>query len=113
MKTSPVSGLGAWLIQRVTAVLLLFFFLYLLAYLAMFSPGSYAEWRDISSGTGFVIGASVFFLGLLLHAWVGLRDVIMDYVKPAAMRMLVLTLLAVGLIVMAAWMLRALFGHGA
>ncbi len=59
MKTSPVSGLGDWLIQRVTAVLLLFFFLYLLVYFAMFSPGSYAESRDISSGTGLVIGASV------------------------------------------------------
>jgi succinate dehydrogenase / fumarate reductase membrane anchor subunit len=110
MKTSPVSGLGSWLIQRVTAVYLLFFFLFVLAYFAMFPATSYQEWRDATSGAGFIIGTSVFFVALLIHAWVGLRDVIMDYVKPAVLRFTVLTLLAGGLIFMAAWSLHVLYG---
>ena len=40
---------------------------------------------------------------VLVHAWVGIRDVVLDYVHPFALRMAVLGSAAVGLAVLAAW----------
>lgn len=72
MKKSPVSGLGAWIIQRLTAIYLLFFFLFLLVYFAFFPPMSYDAWRDAMSDTVLTVTTSVFFIALFVHAWVGL-----------------------------------------
>jgi succinate dehydrogenase / fumarate reductase membrane anchor subunit len=49
------------------------------------------------------VATGVFFCALLAHAWVGVRDVIMDYVRPVAARAPALVVLAASLIVMAAW----------
>jgi len=57
---------------------------------------------------GVSIASFVFFAALLTHAWVGLRDVIMDYVHPVAVRVFVLALLVCGLLASAAWVARIL-----
>jgi succinate dehydrogenase / fumarate reductase membrane anchor subunit len=54
------------------------------------------------------VATGVFFCALLAHAWVGVRDVIMDYVRPVAARAPALVVLAAGLIVMAAWVAQIL-----
>lgn len=113
MKKSPASGLGAWIIQRLTAIYLLFFFLFLLGYFAFFPPMSYEAWRDAMSGTVLIVTTSVFFIALLVHAWVGLRDVVMDYLKPLPLRLTVLAFIALGLISMATWIMKVLFTAGA
>lgn len=109
MKKSPVGGLKPWITQRLTAIYLLFFFLALLIYFGFFRPPSYEAWRDSMSSTSFIVPTSLFFIVLLTHAWIGLRDVILDYVKPLALRMTVLSLLALFLIGMAAWAMLVLF----
>jgi succinate dehydrogenase / fumarate reductase membrane anchor subunit len=48
----------------------------------------------------------LFFASLLLHAWVGIRDVIIDYVHPTAIRVSVLTVIGFGLVGCAAWALK-------
>lgn len=59
------------------------------------------------------IATLVFFGALLLHAWVGIRDVVMDYVHTLALRVFALALLGFGLLAMAAWVGRILLmGHG-
>lgn len=109
MKKSPVSGLQAWLLQRFSALYLLLFFLSALCYFIFFAPRSYQAWHDWISMPIVSIATMVFFAVLLLHAWVGLRDVIMDYVKPVALRVGVLALLGFGLLAMAMWVARVLF----
>jgi len=112
MRKAPVSGLRPWIIQRFTAIYLFFFFLFLLVYFIFFPPASYEAWKDAMSGTVVIVATSVFFLALFAHAWIGLRDVIMDYVKPLPLRMTALALLAFGLIGMAAWVMHILFAAG-
>ena len=56
---------------------------------------------------------SVFGAALLAHAWVGLRDVILDYVRPAALRLSLLGLLALALATLGVWFIRIVWlGHG-
>ena len=64
-------------------------------------------------GPAVSIAVVVFFAALLMHAWVGLRDVILDYVNPVASRVCALVLLACGLLGLAAWVARIfLLGRG-
>ena len=107
-----VTGLRAWLVQRVTAIYMLFFILFLLAHFFLNPPKSYLAWHAWMRSPAVSIAAFVFFTALLMHTWVGIRDVILDYVQPMAIRVLVLALLGLGLIGLGAWFIRVLwFGH--
>ncbi|MGB7552273.1 MAG: succinate dehydrogenase, hydrophobic membrane anchor protein [Chromatiaceae bacterium] len=102
------SGLRAWIFQRVTAIALLLYFPYLILSIAFGPPATHAEWVAWLSqplvGMGFLI-----FVGLLLlHAWVGVRDAIIDYVHPTAIRVTALSLLALGLIGCGLWALKVI-----
>lgn len=90
-------GLKAWLLQRITAVYLLGFLLYFLAH-CLRQPGpDFAAWRGWILSPGPRLGLLLFFVALALHVWVGLRDVIIDYVKPVGLRVILLGLVAFSL----------------
>ncbi len=103
---SAISGLRAWLVQRFTAVFLLLFILFILGRLIFDRPQTYDAWRNWFTSGGMRIAFLVFFASLLLHAWVGLRDVTLDYVKPFAARTMLLALLALALAVLGAWVVQ-------
>lgn len=108
-----VSGLRAWLVQRVSAVYMLAFIVFVLTHFLLDPPPSYVAWHDWMMSPAINITSSIFFVALLLHAWVGLRDVIIDYIHPVAVRVTTLALLGVGLAAMGAWVGRILWlGHG-
>jgi succinate dehydrogenase / fumarate reductase, membrane anchor subunit len=108
-----VTGLRAWLVQRVSAVYMLFFIVFLLIHFLVDPPTSYLAWHDWVLSRGVSVAASIFWLALLAHAWVGVRDVVMDYVHPVAVRGLMLALLGLGLTGFGAWVIRLLVpGHG-
>ena len=103
-----VTGLRAWMVQRLSAVYVLSFIVFLLFHFLLDPPPSYQAWHDWISNSGVSIAAAVFFAALLLHTWGGVRDVIMDYVHPLGLRVSVLALLACGLLAGAVWVLRVL-----
>ena len=102
------SGLRAWLFQRVTAVYLLLYFPYLILTLASHPPADHAALVEWLSHPGVAIAMMLFVASLLLHAWVGVRDAVIDYVHPVAGRVTVLTVLALGLIACGLWALKVL-----
>jgi succinate dehydrogenase / fumarate reductase membrane anchor subunit len=108
-----VSGLRAWLVQRVAAVYMLVVIVFFIGHFILDPPQSYLAWRDWMMSPGISIAASVFFAALLAHAWVGVRDVITDYVHPIAIRVLVLASLVLALTAAGAWVIRILWlGRG-
>ncbi|MGH8800715.1 MAG: succinate dehydrogenase, hydrophobic membrane anchor protein [Casimicrobiaceae bacterium] len=104
-----LSGLRALLVQRVAAVYMLFFTLFVLAHFLFDAPQSYASWHHWMMNPGVNVATSVFFAALLAHAWVGLRDVILDYVHPFALRATILALLALALTGIGMWVIRILW----
>ncbi len=108
-----VTGLRAWLMQRISAVYMLFFILFLLFHFLLDPPDSYLAWHGWIRNPGVSVATLVFFAALLLHAWVGIRDVVMDYVRPLALRVSALALLGFSLMAIAAWVVRILLmGRG-
>ena len=104
----PLTGLRAWLLQRLTAVYMIAFIAFLLMHFATAAPHSYEFWRAWVMRLEVSIATFIFFTSLLLHAWVGIRDVVMDYLHPLIVRMSVLTLAGFGLLAMEAWIARIL-----
>lgn len=100
---SRLSGLGAWLLQRLSAVYLLFFLL-LFATAWVVAPGGGHEALVAVLGRPLVaLAAALSTASVLVHAWVGMRDVVLDYVHSAALRLTVLVLLATWLLVLGLW----------
>jgi succinate dehydrogenase / fumarate reductase membrane anchor subunit len=101
------SGLRAWVLQRVTAVFLLLFLPYLLLTFASDPPADHAAWAGWVGRPSVSIALMLFVASLLLHAWVGVRDAVIDYVHPIAARVTVLALFAFGLVACGLWALKA------
>jgi succinate dehydrogenase / fumarate reductase membrane anchor subunit len=97
------AGLKAWAIQRATAIYLTGFFVLLLGKFTLDPPTSHLDWRLWVADPLIGIATMVFFTSLLFHAWVGVRDVLMDYVKPITIRATLLTLAALTLLACGLW----------
>lgn len=103
-----LTGLRAWTVQRATAVFMLGFVLWLVGALLVSPPESYEHWRVMVARPAASAGFSVFFAALLVHAWVGVRDVILDYVHPLGARAVALALVAAALFTIGSWLALAL-----
>ena len=102
------SGLGAWSVQRLSAVYLIVFSLYALVQYLMGSSISYVSWVSWVGQPINKIAIGLFVLSLLAHAWVGSRDIILDYVKPFYFRIIKLSITAFLLLAMGLWALTVL-----
>lgn len=81
-------GLRDWLVQRVAAVFMLVYIGLMVGFMALNQPLDYAIWKSWFAHGWVRLPTALFWLSLCLHAWVGMRDVLMDYVRLAGMRLL-------------------------
>ncbi len=98
-----MTGLRAWLVQRLSAVYMLGFIPFALLHFLFDPPHSFETWRNWVSATEVTIAIAGFFVALIAHAWVGLRDVMMDYISSIALRAASLALLAIVLLAILVW----------
>ena len=102
-------GLRDWLAQRVTAVIMLVYTVVILSTVAGLPRMDYWQWSVLWQ-TPLVRYATVLFMAsLLLHAWVGVRNILMDYVKDAALRLALYVLVIGALVWYAAWSVQILW----
>ena len=108
MSGQDASGLRAWMLQRVSAVVLALGFAAALFAWVMQRPVSYEAWRSWIAHPAVNIACVLFFIALVIHAWVGVRDVVIDYVRSTGARFVVLVSVAVSLLAMLVWAIRIL-----
>jgi succinate dehydrogenase / fumarate reductase membrane anchor subunit len=103
-------GMRDWLAQRVTATLMALFTLVLLEQV-IFNKGpmGYDKWAGIFSGQCMKFLTFVVIIALLYHAWVGIRDIWMDYVKPVSVRLTLQVFSIVWLVGCAGWAIQVLW----
>jgi succinate dehydrogenase / fumarate reductase membrane anchor subunit len=102
-------GLRDWLSQRATAVLMVLFTLVLLAQVLMPGPLDYARWSGIFAAQWMKVLTFVVIVALAWHAWVGVRDIWMDYVKPVGVRLTLQVFTIVWLVGCAGWAVQVLW----
>ena len=103
-------GTRDWLAQRVTAVLMALFTLVVLAQL-IFTRGDigYDKWAGIFAPQPMKMLTFATIIGLLFHVWVGMREVLMDYVKPVGVRLALQILVIIWLVGCAGWAIQVLW----
>jgi succinate dehydrogenase / fumarate reductase membrane anchor subunit len=83
-------GLRDWLAQRVTAIVMALYTLILLVSFLTAHDFSYIGWAGMFSHQWFKAATFVTLIALFYHAWVGMRDIWMDYVTHSVVLRLVL-----------------------
>ena len=96
-------GLRDWLIQRVSAVVILLYVAWLLAEVGMLPVWSYGNWAGIFASVHMKVLTVLAALAVSYHGWIGVRDIFMDYVKPVGMRLLLQVVAVTALIGYVIW----------
>jgi succinate dehydrogenase / fumarate reductase membrane anchor subunit len=100
---SAQRGLGEWLWQRLTAIYLVFFILYVFIRLLIAPIATHDAWRAWLTGGGMRIALMLGLISALWHAWIGLRSVCMDYLHPGGLKFIVQILIGAGLLALLFW----------
>ncbi|MEN8762628.1 MAG: succinate dehydrogenase, hydrophobic membrane anchor protein [Thiogranum sp.] len=101
-------GLRAWLLQRFTAIYLAIYLVSVISYGALHDSFSYSEWRSWLGAPVMGVATTLFALATLLHVWVGIRDVLIDYIHAVWLRLLLMAATALVLLASLLWIMRAL-----
>ena len=80
-------GLRDWLAQRITAAIMAVYTVILLVVLVGGVPITYPVWKDLFTQGWMRVATLLFAASLAWHAWVGMRDILMDYVKHDGLRL--------------------------
>lgn len=96
-------GLKDWLAQRITAIIIAVYTVVLLVAL-MFTPElSYGTWAGLFASGWMKVLTLLALLSVMWHAWIGVRDIFMDYIKPTGLRLFLQVATIVALVAYAWW----------
>lgn len=80
-------GSRGWLAQRLTGLYLAVYSVVLAVVLLTGEPITYPVWKDMFADGWMRVATLLFAVSLSWHAWVGARDILMDYAKPDGLRL--------------------------
>ena len=103
-------GTRDFLMQRITALVVVLYVLLLLGLALAYPQVSYESWQALFANSTFKLLTFLFLVSVFLHAWVGMRDILMDYLKPVAIRLTCEVLVIGALIVYTGWAIQILWG---
>ena len=75
------------MLQRATAVVMALAVPLLAWQIVAALPLDYATWRALFAPLWMRLVMLIFTVALALHAWVGMRDILMDYVRSLGLRL--------------------------
>lgn len=96
-------GTRDWLFQRLSAIVLVVYTLILLGSLFSLPEFSYGTWAGLFATAWMKIATLLALFAVLYHAWVGVRDIYMDYIKPTGIRLFLQTATVVALLGYGLW----------
>ena len=102
-------GLRGWLVQRITALVMALATIVIVGGIWSVSPSTYAAWKSVFAKWWMFVSISLFLLSVMLHAWVGVRDILMDYVKPTGIRLALEVATIVALAYYTVWAMQILW----
>ena len=103
-------GLRGWLMQRVSAVVMAVYALFIAGWALFNSPIGYEALTSLFSSNVVRSFTLLVLLAVFSHVWVGVRDIVMDYVQPAGARLAIHVLVILALLMYAIWAVQILWG---
>lgn len=102
-------GLRDWLAQRVTAIVMALYTLLFLITLVRTPQLDFSSWRMLFAPQWMKLATLLFLISLYLHAWIGVRNIFMDYIKGSGMRLMLHVLAIAWLLACAGWSVQILW----
>ena len=96
--------------ERITAVVMIAYTLLLVLVLVRMPQFDFGHWKALWGVAMMRYCTALFLLSLFLHAWIGVRDIFMDYVKDAGIRLMLYVFTILALVWYAAWSVQILWG---
>lgn len=111
------SGVSDWLVQRVSAIVLTAYTLFLVGYLVINPELTHEQWAGLFGQLWMRIFSLLALVSFISHAWIGLWAVITDYMtdrllgsKGTISRLIVQAILAVVAVTYLVWGIEILWG---
>lgn len=82
------SGLHDWVLQRLSAVVMLAYVLYLGYFFATTPEVTFASWQGLYATTFMKVFSLLALLSVVIHAWIGLWIVSTDYMPKLSIRLI-------------------------
>ena len=101
--TQRYPGMRAWLMQRLTGLVMAIYSVMLVARVFDIKPHDYQSWLVFFEPWWIKVASLLFWISLTIHAWLGIRDVLKDYVPNAQMRTVMLNVVITLLWVYLGW----------
>jgi len=98
----------SWLWQRVTSIYLAGFVLYVMFQVNQWPVRDHAAWVSWFSRGYVRLAWALFILSVLVHAWIGMRSIYLDYLHALWLRFCVSLLTALGLLALGLWSVQIL-----
>lgn len=108
--TGSHTGTGTWLMQRATALVLAVALPVSMLYFLVAMPFDFTRWQTLFVPLWVRVPLLLTAAALALHAWVGMRDIFMDYVHPLGLRLMLYLVVIVSLAGCVVWLAAILFG---
>jgi succinate dehydrogenase / fumarate reductase membrane anchor subunit len=107
--TGARTGTGTWLVQRASAVVLALALPGLALYVLVALPLDFAGWQALFAPLWLRMLMLLTAAAVALHAWVGMRDIFMDYVRSTGLRLALLLAVIVVLAGSVVWLAATLW----
>ncbi len=91
-------GFTDWLIQRVSAIVMVIYSIGMFVFFASHMPVTFADWHALFTPMWMKIATLIMLLSLLFHAWVGMWTVFTDYVKYTVLGLLLQIIVFIALL---------------
>jgi len=102
-------GLKDWLAQRITALVMAVYVVVVAGMLLVCPVQGHERWRALFDHQTMRVATLIFFLSLFWHAWVGMRDILMDYAKHTGVRLGLEVIVVLVLVAYALWAVEILW----
>ena len=104
-------GLRDWLAQRVTAVVMVIYSVIFVVMLLKLPQFDFGSWKTMWTAPWMRYATLLFLLSLFVHAWIGMRNIFMDYIKSSGVRIALYSLVILSLVAYGAWAVQILWGR--
>jgi succinate dehydrogenase / fumarate reductase membrane anchor subunit len=102
-------GWRDWLVQRISAVVMALYTVLILALLLWHGGLDQAAWMSTFRNEPFRLATFIVMVAVLWHAWVGVRNILMDYVKPVGVRLALQVAVITVLVAYLGWTIQVLW----
>lgn len=103
-------GLRAWLLQRLTAVYMVLYLVLASIVACNTTLSGYSAWHKLFQQPVINLATIFMFAAIFYHAWVGVRDILVDYVQLQPVRFTILTLVSFLMLVLMLWIVFLMYG---